>query len=128
MGHHWWQWIQSIAGKVTGVHGPNILVLADRLLGSWIFGIVGQTSIVWVTDSMKMTKIMLILENATCTSYYDDQKSITDHILYIIYDMFHFVNGLFRIIGRSSKLLFKWVKLENFWILETAEIDFSNRF
>lgn len=78
---------------------------------------------------MKMTKIILILENATCTSYYDAQKSITDHILYIIsYDMFHFVNGLFRIIGRSSKLLFKWVKPENLWILETADIDFSNNF
>ena len=38
--------------------------------------------------------------------------------------MFHFVNGLFRNIGRFRKLLFKWVKLENFWILETAEIDF----
>ena len=60
---------------------------------------------------MKMIKIILILDNATCTSYYDVQKYITDMICSTFQNHWQIYQ-------------FKWVKMEKFWILETAEIDF----
>ena len=71
-------------------------------------------------------KMRFSIETGKNETFYLKPTFSIENQTYITYDMFHFVNGLFRITGRFSNL--NGSSKKKFWILETAEIDFSNSF